>query len=230
MERSFLENSSVPFPLSNRSSLNSSLTFQIMSLTQRQERLLYATEKCLLLTSPWVSTNTATGFLAKIFGNTLPTRMVPVYPIHPSSPVPYVRDVLEYVFAVNFDSKIHRRFDPYSFQTTLFFCTNTSPEDYAQFQLSSYIPFVQLPLEFQVASYVKYPFPSCALKSLSYYSNSFVEVIGSSTELSNLHYFFKLDFESAEEMDWQCSQGYRGVEYLSKEGQQKENRQDRTSM
>jgi len=184
----------------------------------------------LVLTSPWVSTNMATGFLAKIFGNTLLTHMVSTYPMHPSSPVPYVRDVLEYIFTVNFDSKLHCRFDPYSFQTTLFFCTTTSPEDYAQLRLSSYIPFVKLPLEFQVASYVKYPFPSCALKSLSYYSNSFAEVIGSSTELPNPHYFFELDFESAEEMNWQCSKEYRGVEYLSKEGQQKETRKDRTSM
>jgi len=105
-----------------------------------------------------------------------------------------------------------------------------SPEDLAQLQLSSYIPFTRLPLEFQVASYVKYPFPSCALKFLSYYSNSFAEVIGSSTELLNLHYFFELDLESAEEMDWQRSPGYQGVEYLSKEGQQKANRRDRMSM
>ena len=85
-------------------------------------------------------------------------------------------------------------------------------------------------MEFQVASYVKYPFTSCALKSFSYYSNSFVEMIGSSTELPNPHYCFELDFESAEEMEWQRSYGYQGVEYLSKEGQRKENRRDRTSM
>ena len=142
-----------------------------------------------------------------------------MYPMPPSSPIPYVRDVLEYLFALDFDPKKHCRFDPYSFQTLLFFCTNTSPEDSVQLRLSSYIPLIRLPLEFQVASYVKYPFPSCALKSLSYYSNSFAEVIGSSTELFNPHYFFELDFESAEEMEWQQSHGYRGVEYLSKEGQ-----------
>jgi len=55
-------------------------------------------------------------------------------------------------------------------------------------------------------------------------------MIGSSTELPNPHYCFELDFESAEEMEWQRSYGYRGVEYLSKEGQRKENRRDRTSM
>jgi len=38
-----------------------------MSLTWQQEKLLYAIEKRLRLTSPWVSTNTAIGFLAKIF-------------------------------------------------------------------------------------------------------------------------------------------------------------------
>jgi len=99
----------------------------------------------------------------------------------------------------------------------------TSPEDYAQIRLSAYIPFVRIPLEVQVASYTKYPFTSCALKSFSYYSNSFAEMIGSSMEFPNPHYCFELDFESAEEMDWQHSKGYQGVKYLSKEGQRKEN-------
>jgi len=49
-------------------------------------------------------------------------------------------------------------------------------------------------------------------------------------ELPNPHYYFELDFESAEEMDWQRSSGYRGVKYLSKEGQRKENRRDWMSM
>ena len=136
----------------------------------------------------------------------------------PSSPIPYVRDTFEYISAINFDPKFHRHFDSRFFQTTLFFCTNTSPEDQAQLQLSSYILFVRIPVEFQVASYEKYPFSSCALKTLSYFSNSFGEMIGNSMNLPNLHYFSELDFESAEEMDWQCFPGYRGVEYLSKEG------------
>jgi len=201
-----------------------------MSLTQRQEKLLYAIERRSRLTSPWVSTNTVTGFLAKIFGNILQTPAVPMYPMHPSSPVPYVQDTYEYLQVIPLHPRFHRCFDFTSFQTLLLFCTTTSPEDYAQLRLSSYIPFVRLPVEFQVASYVKYPFTSCALKSFSYYSNSFAEMIGSSTELPNPHYCFELDFESAEEMDWQHSPGYRGVKYLSKEGQRKENRRDRTSM
>jgi len=147
-----------------------------------------------------------------------------------SSPVPYVRDVYEYLEVIPLRPRFHRHFDFTSFQTLLLFCTTTSPEDYAQLLLSSYIPFVRIPLEIQVASYVKYPFTSCALKSFSYYSNSFVEMIGSSMEFPNPHYYFELDFESTEELDWQHSQGYQGVEYWSKEGQRKENRRDRTSM
>jgi len=201
-----------------------------MSLTQRQEKLLYAIERRLRLTSPWVSTNTVTGFLAKIFGNTLQTLAAPTYPMPLSSPVPYVRDAYEYLEIIPLRPRFHRRFNFTSFQTLLLFCTMTSPEDYAQLRLSSYIPFVRIPLEIQVASYVKYPFTSCVLKSFSYYSNSFAEMIGSSTEFPNPHYCFELDFESAEELDWQRSQRYRGVEYLSKEGQRKENQRDRTSM
>ena len=55
-------------------------------------------------------------------------------------------------------------------------------------------------------------------------------MIGSSTELPNPHYCFELAFEGAEEMEWQRSPGYQGVEYLSKEGQRKENRRDCMSM
>jgi len=55
-------------------------------------------------------------------------------------------------------------------------------------------------------------------------------MIGSSTEFPNPHYCFELDFESAEEMDWQRSSGYRGVKFLSKEGQRNEYQRDRTSM
>jgi len=179
-----------------------------MSLTRWQEKLLYAIERRLRLTSPWVSMNTVTGFLAKIFGNILQTPAVPSYPMHPSSPVPYVRDTYEYLEVIHLRPRFHRCFDFTSFQTLLLFCTTTSPEDYAQLRLSSYIPFVWLPVEFQVASYVKYPFTSCVLKSFSYYSNSFAEMIGSSTELPNPHYYFELDFESAEEMEWQHSPGY----------------------
>ena len=230
MERSSLEIFSMLFLPFNKNSLNWSLIIQIMSLTRRQEKLLYAIEKRLQLTSPWVSTNTATGFLAKIFGSILQTPVFPTYPMHPSSPVPYIRDAHEYLSVIPLHPHLHCRFDFTSFQTLLLFCTTTSPEDYAQLRLSSYIPFVRLPVEFKVASYVKYPFTSCALKSFSYYSNSFVEMIGSSTELPNPHYCFELDFESAEEMEWQRSPGYRGVEYLSKEGQRKENRRDHTSM
>jgi len=77
---------------------------------------------------------------------------------------------------------------------------------------------------------MKYAFPSCALEYLSYYSNSLAELIGSSTNIPNPHYFSKLDFVSAEDLEWQCTPGYHGVEYLSKEGQQKENQKDRTMM
>ena len=190
-----------------------------MSLTRRQEKLLYAIEKRLLLTSPWVSTTTATGFLAKIFGNILPIRAVPVYPMPLSSPVPYVRDAFEYLSVIQISNTLHRRFDYTSFQTLLLFCTTTSPEDSAQLRLTSHIPFIRIPLEIQVASYVKYPFTSCALISLSCYMNSFAEFLGTATEIPNPHYFSELDFESAEEMEWQQSAGYHGVEYLSKEGQ-----------
>jgi len=179
-----------------------------MSLTRQQRKLLYAIEMRLRLTSPWVSMNTVTGFLAKIFGNILPTLAVPTYPMPLSSPVPYVRDAYEYLEVIPLRPRFHRCFDFTSFQTLLLFCTTTSPEDYAQLRLSSYIPFVRIPLEIQVASYEKYPFTSCALKSFSYYSNSFAEMIGSSTEFPNPHYCFELDFESAEELDWQRSQGY----------------------
>jgi len=150
--------------------------------------------------------------------------------MHPSSPVPYIRDAYEYLSVIHLHPCLHRCFDFTSVQTLLLFCTTTSPEDYAQLRLSLYIPFVRIPMEFQVASYVKYPVTSCALKSLSYYSNSFAEMIGSPMELPNPHYCFELDFKSTKEMDWQHSPGYRGVEYLSKEGQRKENRRDRTSM
>ena len=176
-------------------------------------------------------TNTVTGFLAKIFGNTLPTQTLPGYPMNHSSPIPYVRDVVDYLPKICFDPRIHRYFDEYSFQTTLIFCnTMHSAENHVQLQLCSYIPFVRIPVEFQVASYIKYPFPSCALKNLSYYSNSFAEMVGSATELPIPHYFAEMDFTSAEELDWQRTPGYYGVEYLSKEGQRKENQKDRTSM
>ena len=80
------------------------------------------------------------------------------------------------------------------------------------------------------ASYIKYSFPSCTLEYLSYYSNSFAEMINSSTRIPNLHYLFEVDFISAEELEWQCTPGYYGVEYLSKEGQRKENQKDWTMM
>jgi len=84
-----------------------------------------------------------------------------------SSPVPYIQDAYEYLKVIPLRPRFHRRFDFKSLQTLLLFCTTTSPEDYAQLRLSSYIPFVRIPLEIQVASYVKYPFTSCALKSFS---------------------------------------------------------------
>ena len=111
MDRSSPENLSVLFLPFNKNSLNLSLTFQIMSLTRQQEKLLYAIEKRLRLTSPWVSTNMATGFLAKIFGSILQTPTVPMYPMHPSSPVPYVRDAYEYLQVIPLHSHFHRRFD-----------------------------------------------------------------------------------------------------------------------
>jgi len=57
-------------------------------------------------------------FLAKIFGITLLTCMVPIYPMPHSSPIPYVQDILDYIHYANFYSSIHHCFDPFSFQTT----------------------------------------------------------------------------------------------------------------
>ena len=114
-----------------------------MSLTQWQQRLLSVTKRHLLHSLPWVSTNTVTGFLAKIFGSTLLRQTLLGYSMHPSSPIPYIHDVLEYISKISFDPRIHQHFDAYSFQTTLYFCnTIHSAEDYVQLRLCSYIPFV----------------------------------------------------------------------------------------
>lgn len=201
---------------------------------QRRERLRYLIEKWLLLSSPSVSMTEVTGYLAMIFGVTIPMLADPTtYPMPCTAPMPYVQDVHDIVSLlmryVPFNSAVHHTCDLASFEVLLLFCTSTK----SQAKIAQYIPFVKL-LPTQVAFAMRKGllrqdtrigpmiFPSCTLEYWSDDSGIAGFLFGSAKKIYNPHYFEMLDFISMEEMTWEMDPHHFSAEFGSKSWQKKE--------
>ena len=178
--------------------------------------------------------NKVTGYLAMIFGITLPMPMVPtIYPMPHMSPMPYVQDVHNIVSLllryIPFNSTIHCMYDLASFEVLLLFCT--SSKNWAK--LAQYIPFVKL-FPTQVAFAIRkgllrgdtriasLVFPSCVLEYWSDDTGIAGFLFGSAEKIYNPHYYEMLDFISTEELTWDMDPHHVLVKYGSKSWQKKE--------